>query len=56
MGTDDDGREKRERKRGGGGGSHLLVERAIAWSEVVLHALTNEAEEDVKGRGYFPSF
>lgn len=50
VGTDDDGREKGERKRGGGG-SHLLVERAIKWSEVVLHVLTNEAEEAVKGRG-----
>lgn len=48
MGTDDDGREKeRERKRGG---SHLLVERAIKWLEMVLHVLTNEAEEDMKGR------
>lgn len=50
MGTDDDGREERERTRGGGG-SHLLVERAIKWSEVGLHVRTNEAEDDVKGRG-----
>lgn len=52
MGTDDDGRERREREKARGwGGSHLLVENAIKWSEAVLHVLTNEAEEDVKGRG-----
>lgn len=40
-----------ERKREKARGSHLLAERAIEWLEVVLHVLTNEAQEDMKGKG-----